>query len=355
MTTTSPVQQIDAAIADCALCGQPLTDAAVLARYRTNHRRLEATARASVRAELAAEAADRERARSVDRTKAAEAEAERRYEKRLRQMEAANHTLQQQLDVSKRRLEGLSPANRGRFHEDDLLGTLRAEFPQDRISAVRSGPARRPDIVHEILWMDAGLAKSAGVLVYECKDTARWDNAFVAQAEAARVRHHAIRAVIVTKTLPAQSTGFTLVGDTAIVDAAGMVPLARVLRAGIVQMASLRLTSTERAVRGAALMRYVASDEFTVTFASVRAAAVEVQAALMDERGWHDRVWAKRDLSYRRIATGLAEIDEGITAALHRAPAVDVESTDVPRTPPAALSVVPVLPKEPATAEPVAS
>lgn len=296
----------------CELCGQSLADADVLSRYRSRLAARDEAVRTEVRAELDALA----RAEAPARQHAAELVAARRLDKRVRQMEQTNRGLREQLDGYQRRIDGLSSGNRGRFSEDDVLAALRTEFPFDRFELVRSGPARRPDIVQSVCYQAGSVTKEAGVILYECKDRLRWEGGFVAQARAARERHHAAHAVVVTHSFPAGRTGFVAVDDVLVVEDDGALDIARVLRSSMVQLAKLQLDDTQRAAREAELVQYLASDDFTVAFGAVCAATKDVRAQLANERGWHDRAWAKRESCYRRLEANTSTIDEEIQRAL---------------------------------------
>lgn len=303
----------------CRFCGQDLADAKVLARYEKNVRshdaRLAASMREQARAELEAEYAKKKQRALAELKVKAEEKVRKAYDRRLRQMEQSNQTLQQELDASKRRLEHLSSANRGAFNEEDLVAALRREFPEDGIERVKRGPAGRGDILHEVR-CGTRAGTSAGFIVYECKDTSRWDNDFVTQAKAAQHHHRASHAVIVSSAFPQKHNGFAVIDDVVVVDAIGMVAIVRILRTSMQQLVQAGFSADGRRAKGEAVLSYLASQAFRGAFAAVMEAAEKAQDALAKERRQHDQTWAQREAFYRRLEVGLAEIHESIFAII---------------------------------------
>jgi hypothetical protein len=303
----------------CRFCGQALGDAKVLARYEKNVRshdaQVVASLREEARAEVEAEYAKKEHRMLAGLKVKAEEKVQKNYDRRLRQMEQSNQSLQRELDASKRRLEHLSSANRGAFNEEDLVAALNREFPADRIERVKRGPAGRGDILHEVR-CGVGASTVAGYIVYECKDTARWDNDFLTQVKAAQQYHRASHAVIVSNAFPAKYRGFSVIGGVIIVDATGMVAIARILRTSIQQLAEAGLSADGRKAKSEALLSYLASQAFADTFGAVREATEKAMDALAKERRQHDQTWVQREGFYRRIDAGLVEIYESIFAII---------------------------------------
>jgi|SRR5580704_61948 hypothetical protein len=329
--------------ASCELCGQTLADGQVIARYERNRAEREAQllkrVRSEIRAELGAAYRQKALAEAAGYREKAEAAVRQTYDRRFRQMESTNQGLQEQLDVYKRRLENVSSARRGGFNEEDLLASLRREFPDDRIERVRSGPARRADIVHEVRCAP-GTSKVAGCIIYECKDTTRWDSDFIAQARAAQEHRHATHAVVVSRAFPAKCQGFTMVDGIVVVDAAGMLVITRILRTSMIQLAQLTLSSEQRGAKGEELMRYLAGDDFRSAFTAVRGAAAKMHDSLAKERRQHDLTWAQRESCYRRMESGLSEIAEGMSQVLDRPSEGLPPTAGDSNVPPARLAVV---------------
>lgn len=304
----------------CPLCGQALADSAVAANYETNSKvydaRITARLRDQIRAEIQTEYAQREKKQLAELAVRADEKVRGQYDRRLRQMELGNLSLQRQLDIYKRRLEQLSSANRGSFNEEDLMAVLKTAFPNDRVERIKAGPAGRGDILHEVCYSSGQGVACAGSIAYECKDTTRWDNGFLSQAKAARDFHRASYAVVVTSTFPAKQKGFAVVDDVLVVDASCLVSISRVLRGSMLQLARSTLSSEGRQAKGDALLRYLAGEDFGRAFHAVKEATELVEQALMKERRQHDQTWAQREMLYRRIDAAMTEILQSIASII---------------------------------------
>lgn len=304
----------------CPLCGQALASAEVITRYQRNLNAYEARIaerlRNQVQAELRVVFEQKEKKRLATLTVKADEKARKRFDRRARQMELSNQSLQRQLDIYKRQLEQLSSANRGSFNEEDLVAMLKASFPHDRIERIKAGPAGRGDILHEARFGSESSLASAGCIVYECKDTARWDNGFVTQAKMARDMHRASYAVVVTSAFPAKQKSFAVVDDVVVVDSMCMVSIVHVLRGSMLQLARSSLSSEGRRAKGDALLRYLAGEDFGRTIHTIKEATELVEGSLMKERRQHDLTWSQREVCYRKIGTAMAEILESVTTII---------------------------------------
>ncbi len=153
----------------CRFCGQSLTDPKVLARYEKKVKFYDAQLgdrlREQARADAHAEYMKKEQRLLPALRLKAEEDVRKDYGRRIRQMEQSNHSLQRELDASKRRLEHLSSVNRGAFNEEDLVAVLKQEFPEDRIDRVKRGPAGRADILQEVR-CETGVPAGVGHIVY---------------------------------------------------------------------------------------------------------------------------------------------------------------------------------------------
>lgn len=294
----------------CSFCGQLLREA--------HDRHLTAQLRKRAEEEIRAEYAKKEAVTVAALTAKAEDKVRKTYELRVRQMEQSNRGLQVQLDVYKRRIEQISPTARGAFNEEELVVALRREFPEDRIDRVKRGPAGRGDILHEVRCSDNPALASAGRIVLECKDTARWDNDYLIQAKAAKEYHRAGHVVLVSATFPAKQLAFAVIDGVVIVDSGRMLSVVRILRTSMQQLARAGLSTEARRAKGDALLRYLAGQDFRAAFSVVDEAVEDVESLLLKERRHHDLTWARREGYYRRMGAGLSEIHEAISGIVER-------------------------------------
>jgi len=235
----------------------------------------------------------------------------------IRDSEKAAQNQQVQNDTLKRKLERLSSADRGAFQEHELAAELTAKFQDDRIE-LHKGGAAGTDIRHEVRYRSGGVLVSAGLIVYECKDTLHWNNAFVAQTKASLELHGANHAILVTRALPSNQKGFLMQDDVAIVEPSCMLSIAQVLREGLVAAARAGLSADGRAAKTQDLYRYLSGDEFRLTFEALIDAGSKLQESLQKEQKDHNKTWAQRDALYKKIDSGMTVVQENIASIIER-------------------------------------
>jgi hypothetical protein len=107
--------------------------------------------------------------------------------------------LRKQNEEERRRFERLGADERGVVGEVQILEVLQRAFPGDVITRLSKNRGSA-DISHDV--REHG--RSCGLIVYECKNVARWANSAVAQARGSLSVHRATQAVVVTNVFPAQ-------------------------------------------------------------------------------------------------------------------------------------------------------
>ena len=311
MNDSEPVASAHAD-AGCLLCGQPLGDADVRSRYETNVGSYERMLRDQIEERIRTELEAAEAVHAAQRLASAEQRLQKGYDRRLAQVHRANRSLQTQLEGYKRRLDQLTPEARGTLREDEILEVLRQAFPADRIERVKRGSAGRGDILHEVV---SGNQRSAGTIVYECKDVARWNKSFVAQALSARDRHPATHAVLISSTVPGEDR-FCMIDGVATIGPEAVLPLVQILRASMLELARRTGSQGDREARGRAVFEYLQSSEFRCSFEAVMVGLANAQAAVVKERREHELTWSRREALYRRIEGNVLQIKGSVIEVL---------------------------------------
>ena len=336
-------------VALCPWCEQPLVDRDAAARVarkgREDERRIATMAEARAK-ELSArllEQADRERERRdaeleqlrkelaavreehqrtiksrAAQVAAIEKKADERAESKLAtKMRSLNQTvevLRQQKEALERRVERLTADERGNFSEEDLLRGLRAAFPGDRIEKLgRSG-----DVHQHVIDTVEGAPAKVALLVYECKDTLHWSNAFLEQALQTARDQKTPYVVVVSSAMPPKQRDLAVRGDVVVVSPSKAIELARILRRMAVEIHRSGLAGEGKAEKADQLYRYLASDEFRADFSALAGSLERVKGFLHDERQAHQKVWEKRQLAYDEIADKSSAIDGRIREIVER-------------------------------------
>jgi hypothetical protein len=254
---------------------------------------------------------------------------ERAERKGTAQLRSVTKTLEKAIadkDNLQRRLDQISASDRGAFNEDDVTRDLKSAFADDHIE--RRG--RGGDILHEVFYRAGVDRTSAGLIVYECKDTINWDNAFVGEARAAADQHRTSYAVIVTRAFPPKSREMVTREGVVIVSPARLVELIRILRSGVVEIHRAGLTAQGRAQKTMALYRYLTSPDFRQRFDTIVSLDRRLKKELDAERKVHERSWERREDAYNELSQNAAAVDERIRQVIEQRPGLSAEIAELP-------------------------
>jgi hypothetical protein len=90
------------------------------------------------------------------------------------------------------------------------------------------------------------------------------------------------------------------------------VPLATVVREGIVEIAKLRLSGTHSNEKSLELYQYVVSDKFCTRFHEMAECIDSLREFQQKERTWHENAWHTESTIHDRIASRHREVDAQI-------------------------------------------
>jgi len=251
---------------DCPTCGQSLLNAKMAERVERAMAAQEKSLRAKLRGGIKSEVA---------------AELESKHAGEMARAQA-------QVEALKRRLESKSAHDRGEVQERDVLEMLRAAFPADRLD--RTGGGRRGDILHRVAYD----GQDVGTILYECKDTATWQNRYVAKLKDDGRKQRTPYLVLVTGKLPAKVSGFCVRDDVVVCQPAHAVHLAQVIRRMVVETHRAGASAKDKSYKAQRLMEYLAGPGFRGAFEAVTSGLGELSDQLASERSSHERNWRRR-------------------------------------------------------------
>jgi hypothetical protein len=238
-------------------------------------------------------------------TKLAKLQSDRERDRRRYEAESAR--LQGKLDDLSRKLEKQSGEQHGSEAELDLFTNLRQAFPRDHIQRITRG-VKGADILHEII---EG-TKVVGRLVYESKNTTTWQQGFIAQAKKYQTQYETPNVIVVSRVFPAKQKGFCIVKGIPVVATQIAIPLATVVREGVVEIAKLRLSSTHSNEKSVELYEYIVGDKFCTRFREMADCIESLRDFQQKERTWHENVWHTESTIHDRIASRHREVDAHI-------------------------------------------
>ena len=228
-----------------------------------------------------------ERARLVTETQQRLAE-----EHRLKDAEKERQlaTMRRQIEDLKRKAEQGSQQLQGEVGEEELETLLRSSFPSDDICPIGQG-VRGADL-HQIVIDSRG--RKCGSILWECKNTRNWNDAWLAKLKQDQRALHADLAVLVSAVLPKGCTRFALLDGVVVTDFACAPCLASVLRANLFELAQTRSAAMHKEEKLELLHRYLSGVEFRQRVEAVVEAFTAMRHDLDQERRAAERQWARR-------------------------------------------------------------
>lgn len=189
--------------------------------------------------------------------------------------------------------KGTTPQVEGLNLEKELVKELRKEFPEDKIE--RHG--KSGDIIHHVTFKN----KQIGMILYECKKTAKFDNAYVDQVKIAIAIRKATYGVLVTTAFKKDTAGFWVEKDILVVHPYGAIYIAKVLRSSIIEIHSLKISRMEMEKRSKELMEYIKGEEFKNSVEDSIYRTRSLYEMLKKEIKSHHGIWHDRYIHYKTI------------------------------------------------------
>jgi hypothetical protein len=258
----------------------------------------------------------REKSALDERTRGLDLEVARRVDAERRQLEAAIRNgvaerhdlklkekdrlideLRQALETARRKSEQGSQERQGEVLEIDVQAELERRFPHDRVMPVPKG-ARGADLVHEV--RDAA-QRVCGTIVWEAKNTRRWQPAWLDKLKADQRALGAGLAVMVSAALPDGIVEFGRVDGVWIAGLRAWPALALALREQLIAVAFAHAAESGKQEKIEILYRYLSGDAFRSRIEAMVEAFAALQSGLNRERGAMERIWKEREKQIERV------------------------------------------------------
>jgi hypothetical protein len=222
-------------------------------------------------------------------------------------------------EIWKRKIEELQRGAeaRDRVHfgpegEEELERLLRGQFPMDDIKRKR----RSGDIVQMIIED----REVCGCIVYECKQTGRWQPAFIRQLKRAMEAHGTRCGVLVSRVLPSRQSGMCVIDGVIVMSPQFAHHIASILRDSIVELSRVKLSEQGKAEKTQEVYRYLRSEEFKNSLQVIEGRTKELRADLEREKSHHTSCWTRREQHYGAIARQNAGVTTRINEILASLP-----------------------------------
>jgi len=193
------------------------------------------------------------------------------------------------IEELKRKLENQNSEARGTEAELDLFSELKQTFPTDKIERVEKGK-RGADIIHAV--MEDG--KEMGKIIYESKNVAQWQNAFISKAREYQRKYETYYVMLVSCAFPRKQKDLCVEGGIPVVCPQFAVSLAKIMREAVVQVGRLESSQSGKGSKAGELFEFIISSDFQGRFKSVAEAASTLRDYQNDEKNWHEKHWKKQ-------------------------------------------------------------
>ena len=267
----------------------------------------------------------KERARLV-----AEAQERLAEEHRLKDAEKERQLsdMRRQIEDLKRKAEQGSQQTQGEVGEVELETLLRASFPSDDITATGQG-VRGADL-HQVVIDSRG--RKSGSILWECKNTRNWNDAWLAKLKQDQRTRHADLAVLVSAALPKGCTRFELIDGVLVTDFACARHVAALLRVNLLQLAQARHAAMHKEEKLELLHRYLSGVEFRQRVEAVVDAFTAMRHDLDQERRAAERQWARRARQIDAVTLNVAGMYgdlQGLLPALTPIALLELPASDI--------------------------
>lgn len=221
-----------------------------------------------------------------------EAQARVAEEHRLKDAEKERQLadMRRQIEDLKRKAEQGSQQLQGEASEGELEAVLRDTCRSDVIDPVTPG-ARGADLHHLVL---DGRGMRAGAILWECKNTRHWSDAWIGKLKADQRAIHAEVAVLVTAALPKGVCRFAYLEGVIVTDFASAAGIAAIVRAQLLALSQARNAAIHKEEKLELLHRYLTGTDFRHRVEAVVDAFESMRQDLQQERRATERMWARR-------------------------------------------------------------
>ncbi len=226
---------------------------------------------------------------------------------RLKELEKDKviNDLKKALDDAQRKAQQGSMQTQGEVLELDLEQALGLAFPTDIIEPVEKG-IRGADIKHTVKTMHGNVC---GVILWETKRTKSWSDEWVTKLKDDLRAEKAHIPVIVSAVLPKEAeSGMGLKDGVWVVSFSLFIPLARILRDKLVEVAREKFMAQSKEGKSEQLYGYITSHEFRQQIEAM----LEVYASMKDqidkERRAYEKLWSQREMQVERMFRSTARI-----------------------------------------------
>ena len=260
---------------------------------------------------------DEERQRIVEETRTRLAD-----EHRLRDAEKERQLadMRKQIEDLRRKAEQGSQQLQGEAGEGELEAVLRETCRADEVLPVAQG-VRGADLHHVVF---DGRGVRVGAVLWECKNTRHWSDAWIPKLKADQRTVRADVAVLVTACLPKGVSRFAYVDGVLVTDFASAAGIAAIVRTQLIALAHARHAAMHKEERLELLHHYLTGNDFRHRVEAVVEAFAAMRQDLDQERRAAERQWARRARQLDAVILNIAGMYGDLQGLVPALPPIDL-------------------------------
>jgi hypothetical protein len=190
----------------------------------------------------------------------------------------------------------------GEVQELELEAVLRTQFPGDKFESV--GPGRAgADLIQKVTGPGGA---DCGTILWESKRTKNWEPVWLSKAGENQRSAGASLIVIASTALRKGLINFDCLDDVWVSSFDCIVPLAKALRATLIQTNLVQVSEQDRSGKTERMYSYITGQDFKHRVSSIVEAYLTLQKELEKERRFTIGAWARRAKYHEQIMFGVA-------------------------------------------------
>ena len=206
-------------------------------------------------------------------------------------------SMQQKIEELKQKAEQGSQQLQGEVQELELENLLRTKFPYDLIEPVPKGEFGG-DALQRV---NSQNGTPCGSILWEFKRTKNWSDGWLSKLREDQRRAKAEVCVLVSQVLPKGVDTFDLVDGVWVTTARTALPVAMMLRQGLLQVSQTRALSEGQHTKTEMVYQYLTGPRFKQRVEAIVEAFSTMQEDLDKERKVIMKQWAKRQEQIERV------------------------------------------------------
>ena len=229
---------------------------------------------------------------------------ETEYLMRMKELEKQLEDQKKLVAEMNRKAEQGSMQLQGEVQELALEEMLKLSFPFDVISEVGKG-VRGADCV-QLVRNEFG--QECGKIIYESKRTNTFSGDWIEKLKADMRSQAAQIAIIVTKTMPKDMSGFGERNGVWICNFSEVKALAYVMRDSLIRLSNISKSQQNKGDKMQMLYDYITSTEFSEQWKAIREGFLSMKNSIQKERDTMEKLWKAREKQLEKVLLNASHI-----------------------------------------------